>query len=395
MAIIRIWTCLLLSGVVLYAQPGPQREYHLLLGQPEELELIASTGVALNKAFQDLYFKVLGPRLPGKIEPVIENIWSIYGTFLCSLWPHEFGHWARARQVGGNFIIHSFGLPFPRAEMDVPEALAPEEEALPSIGGHEINYLMMRQAHLDFYAKDYGYALDIVHAFIQEVYYPVYAFVVAPADPEEPSTWTDTRGDPVESALIVYKSFTGRPAIREDGTVDPDLVRYYREAVYLSVLWTLLDPMLYKSTRAFGTDLNEDYGLMKPWMLGDDKKAWVWGTQFHPSPLGYELYLTNYLRLKGKLYAVYLKGGRPYQNLGIGFRIPGLIEQGNFALGAACDLWDQDMYGSGAALALDVQYQVSNSFGLLLKGGWKDKGYLVGRRVEESMTFFAGISYRY
>ncbi|UCH63636.1 MAG: hypothetical protein JSU77_04105 [Fidelibacterota bacterium] len=382
-------------GSLAYGQSVPYREYQILLGQPQELEMIAKAGNTLNKAIQDLYLKGIGPRLPEKVQPFVETFWSVYGTFLCSLWPHEFGHWARAQQVGGNFIIQSFGLPFPRAKMDVPASLSPQEEALPSIGGHEINYLMMRQTHLDFYSKDFSYALDIVHAFIQQVYYPVYAFMIAPADPEEPSTWTDTRGDPVESALIVYQNYTNRDAIRGDGSVDPELVSYYREAVYLSVLWTLLDPMLYQSTKAFGADMEQDYGLMTPWMLGDENESWTWGTQFNPSPLGYELYFNNYLRLRQKLYAFYIKTGRPYKNIGIGIQAPSLIETGNLTLGAACDLWNQDIHGKGAAVSLDIKYQFYEGFGLLLRGSWKDDGYLVGRRLEQSVALFAGVSYRY
>ena len=61
----------------------------------------------------------------------------------------------------------------------------------------------------------------------------------------------------------------------------------------------------------------------------------------------------------------------------------------------ACDLWDQDIYGSGAGIFLDMHYQVSDQIGLTLKGGWKDEGYLIGKRIEKAMIFFAGATYRY
>ncbi|UCD38714.1 MAG: hypothetical protein JSW54_04335, partial [Fidelibacterota bacterium] len=145
----------------------------------------------------------------------------------------------------------------------------------------------------------------------------------------------------------------------------------------------------------FGADMEQDYGLMKPRMFGDDVNAWIWGTQFHPSPLGYELYFTNYLRLRQKLYALYIRAGRPYKNTGVGLQVPGLVKAGKFTLGAACDLWDQDMYGTGAAVSLDVKYQFRKGIGLLLKGSWKDDGYLIGQRVDQSVTIFAGVSYQY
>jgi hypothetical protein len=379
----------------LYSQSEPSREYHVLFGHPHDQEWIAANGITLNKAFQDIYYKGLTSRVPDKLKSFTETIWSVFWTFNFSMWPHDCGHWARARQIGGDFRINQYRFPFPVAEMIQPDSVSRGEEALASIGGHEINNLMMRQAHLDFYNREYSYAIDLIHAFIQEVYYPFYAFVLAPTNPEKPSTWRDTYGDPVESALIMYKSHTGREPLRDDGSVDPDLIRYYREATYVSVLWTLLDPMLYQSARAFGADITEDYGLMKPWMLGGKQFSWIWSTQFHFSPLGYELYLANYLRYRQRLYTAYVKAGQPFKNLGFGVGIPGLLKGNKFTLGVACDLWDQDIYGSGAGIFMDAHYQASDHLGLILKGGWKDEGYLIGKRVEKSAIFFAGLSYRY
>lgn len=377
------------------SQARPYREYRLLFSRPNELETIAIAGNTLNKAFQDAYYKGMQSHVPGKIQPFVETTWSIFWGFMCTMWPHDFGHRARARQIGGDFVIESFRFPFPVARMDTPSSATPVEDALTSIGGHEINNLMMRQIHMDFYRNDYAYAIDLINAFIQEVFYPFYAFVLTPAKPEEPSYWIDTRGDPLESTKIVFEGYYNRPAVREDETVDPELVSYYREATYLSVLWTLLDPMLYQGAKAFGADMDQDYGLMTPWMLGSDQFAWIWSTQFHPSPLGYELYLANYLRWNRKLYTLYAKAGRPYRNLGLGISIPALVEGEKFALGVGCDLWDQDIYGTGAAVSLDVEYRVSKAFGLLLEGYWKSDGYLIGKRLEKSAILFAGASYRY
>jgi len=200
----------------------------------------------------------------------------------------------------------------------------------------------------------------------------------------------------VESVLSVYGDYTGRPAIRTDGTVDPDLIRQYRESAYLSLVWMLLDPMFYRSAGAFGADMKQDHGLMRSSMLVENERmAWTYGTQFHQSPLGYELYLHNYLRLNGRLYSFYMKGGRPYGNIGVGVQIPGLIENDNFMLGVACDLWDQDLFGRGAALTLDAEYRLGRNLGLLLNGTWKDRGYLIGKRIGNSLTLLAGFSYRF
>ena len=82
-------------------------------------------------------------------------------------------------------------------------------------------------------------------------------------------------------------------------------------------------------------------------------------------------------------------------NLGVGVNIPSLIETGKFTLGASCDYWDQDIYGSGGAVSINMQYRFYKGFGLLLNGSWKAKGYLIGRRTEETPTLLAGFNYRF
>jgi hypothetical protein len=319
----------------------------------------------------------------------------VFWIFSCSLWPHEFGHWARARQTGGDFIFEGYSFPFPKARMSFPPAYVPlEDGTLPSVGGFEINFLMRRQTHTAMYENGYAYADELIHSFIQEVYFPFYAFVVAFPKTSDPYTWTHTRGDPVESALSVYKSYTGRDALRPDGSVDPELKRYYWEAIGANLAWTLLDPMLYKSARAFGADMKNEYGLMKPWMAfskGDFN--WTYGTAFNPSPLGYELYFTNYLKFSGKLYSLYLKAGRPYTNLGIGMYAAELLRWKGLTVGASGDVWMQDVYGNGGAADLRVKYQLCRSLGIMAHAGWKQRGYMAGRRTDKGVLALAGLSY--
>jgi hypothetical protein len=95
------------------------------------------------------------------------------------------------------------------------------------------------------------------------------------------------------------------------------------------------------------------------------------------------------------LYTAYVKTGRPFKNLGFGVGVPSLLEGKKITLGIACDLWEQDIYGSGAAIFMDAHYQASDHLGVMLKGGWKDEGYLIGKRVEKATIFFAGFSYQY
>ena len=391
-------TVILASAVLsVLGQDTALRDYRVLLGDPQEMEFIANTGVLLNKVLNDAYFRGFGPRLPKKIAPVASIAWSVFWTYSCSLWPHEFGHWARARQTGGDFIFEGYSFPFPAAKMVKSSSYDPAEDGtLSSVGGFEINFLMRRQTHTAMYRNGYAYADELIHSFIQEVYFPFYAFVVAFPKTSDPYTWTNTRGDPVESALAVYKSYTKRNALRPDSTVDPELVDYYWEAIGANLICTLLDPMLYKSARAFGVDMKNNFGLMKPWMAFSGRDiGWTYGTAFNPSPLGYELYFTNYLNLAGKLYTLYLKAGRPYKNLGIGFYAPDLLKWKGFALGSTCDFWIQDVYGNGSSVDLEGRYRLNKRLVVLARTGRKDRGYVVGRKTGESLLALVGLDYSF
>ncbi|MBN1998911.1 hypothetical protein JW935_15230 [candidate division KSB1 bacterium] len=374
----------------------PLREYRLLLGDPNESEIFATAGVTLNKAMMDLYLRHIGPHMPSTIAPWVETLWYINWTFIFTMWPHDGGHWARAQQIGGDFVMTGFGYPFPVMEMRLPEDIPKKERTLTSIGGHEINFLMRQKIHTDYYKNQYAFADELVHGFIQDIFYPMYSFLIAYADPTKPSVWTDTRGDPVEYNLSVFENFTGRPAIRDDGTVDPELVDQYNESVLLGLVWPMLNPMFYRSLKAFNADLHQNRGLMKPpWMLGKNKLSWAWGTHFNPSPLGYELYCTNYFRYMDRLYLLTLKTGRPHKNNGIGIGIPRLFRKGNFCIGLTANIWDQAIFGRGGSVELEARYAPNRGLGLIVKGGWKTQGYQVGRRVGESALLLAGFSYSY
>ena len=370
------------------------RHYQLVFGPVDELEPFSVAGLTLNKALSDVYYRGISKRLPSGVDKWTGPIWSIFWTFCTTMYPHDGGHWARAEQVGGKFSLTSFGFPFPVMKMDLPENGPQKNETLTSIGGFEINFMMRRRIHMDFYERQYVFADQLINAFIQDVFYPFYAFVLVYADPTNPDVWTDTRGDPVEAALSVYKGFTGREPVMDNGKVDPDLIQQYREATIISLPWTMLNPMFFRSLKAFSAKMSDRYGLMEtPWMLGDTRFSWSWGTHYHSSPLGYELYLTNYFRIYDKLYTLSLKAGRPYKNLGMNVTIPKIFEKNRFQMGCTVDAWSQDIFGNGGNIEIDARYRFHRNFDVVLKTGYKSEGYLIGRRVDEAPLFLAGGSF--
>ncbi len=373
----------------------PYREYRLLAGELTEIEIAAATGHTLNKVFSDIYFRGFGADLPEKIRPITDVVWQIFWTFTFTMWPHDMGHWVRADQVGGHFLVHGYAFPFPHAEMHLPDVTAPGESTLTSTGGFEVNHLMAYRTHRDLYQRGWAFADELVHSFIQQTHIPFYAFLLTPARATKPETWTDTVGDPVEAVLSIYGDYTGRPAIRPDGSVDPELVDLYRETIWVGLLWTLADPTLHRSLKAFDADMRENHGLMRSRMWGDERFAWLPGTRFHIGPLGYELYLLGYLRRHDRFGVVYLRGGRPYHNLGLGVDLPDLIRTGRFSFGLAADLWDQDLYGPGAALTVETGFRLTPKLALEAKGTWKDRGWLLGRQIDQSLTLLGGFSWRF
>ena len=374
-----------------------RREYSLLFGGIDDPATYARAGLDLDKAMSDLYYYGIGRAIPPTIDAFAATAWQVWWSFMTTIWPHEFGHWSRARQIGGEFVFERLSIPWPETRMDLPATRSLAEEALTSVGGFEINYLMRAMALDDLYSRGYSFSDELIHSFIQGIYYPGYAWVVAPLvnggwiDPADPDTWIHTMGDPVESTLLVFKSFTGRQPITGEGRVDPDLVAYYWESLIMSLAWTLLDPALYEGARAFNVDMRDNSGLVRSRMWGDPAFSWSYGTMFNASPLGYELYLVGRFQASGCYASAYLKYGRPFLNLGAGLAVPRLIEVGPVAAGGRLDYWYEGPYGQGIALDTQVETSLGPAVGLVLGGGWKSAGYLVGRPLGQSWSLRGGL----
>ncbi len=375
--------------------PSPVRDYRFFGGAPNELEVLSTAGVGLNRALMDAYLQGLSQHVPDPVEPFTRVAWQIWWTFNTSLWPHELGHWARADQAGARFVFDGYGFPFPTTRMEAGQGLSPEEDTSTSVGGFEVNHLMLRQTHTEFHDRGFSHADSLVHAFIQEFYFAMYAFLFAYADPSDPTTWTDTYGDPVESVLLVHRGYTGRDALLANGEVDPDLESLYGQTLLVNLAAMLADPLFYQSALAFAGDMDVDYGRTRPWLFGDDDLGWMYSTRFNQGALGWELYLTNYLHLCRRLYVVSLKYGRPYRNYGLRLSIPSAVSVSSLRLGVEADVFEQARFGLGGGAWMTADVALGRGFTALLKGGYKSEGYLVGRRLGASPLLMAGLGYTF
>ena len=376
---------------------APERIYTFAGAATPEVELSAIDGVTLNNLTQDIYLNHIGPSLgEGTGEKVAFNVWAVFWTYFYIIWPHEMGHWLRSQQVEGDFVFHNYALPFPHTTFEKTEKTTLEEEILLSIGGFEVNSLIARNSEMKFRIQGQAYADEMVHGFIHQMFFPMYAWLIFPAEAKKPDTWLNTRGDPVQFVLLAYQRHTEREPIRKDGSVDPDLVDLYNETALMSLVWPMLNPMFYRSAWAFGSDMRKepllDSSLM---LLGDRDLGWSYGTQFRPSALGYELYFTNYISVQGRTYALYFKHGKPFKNNGAGLVIPVLFDSGGLDLGFKVEGWEQDLYGSGAAAYLDMSIRLTENWRLGLQGGYKQKGYLTGEALDEGFKAVMALEYRY
>lgn len=80
----------------------------------------------------------------------------------------------------------------------------------------------------------------------------------------------------------------------------------------------MLDPQFY---REVGAAFGKSSKIRRPvFLIGDYRNGWTYGTLFNASPLGYELYFQNYIHYKNNQYGLYVKYGRPFKNIGLGFQ---------------------------------------------------------------------------
>jgi len=103
---------------------------------------------------EDSYYSIVDPVLPEWSRSAASFVFTFGSTYMTVLWSHEFGHWFRAKEIGGNFNIHNMSLPVPYTTAELPSDITPMEEALFVAAGFEVNYLISREITEDFYFSD-------------------------------------------------------------------------------------------------------------------------------------------------------------------------------------------------------------------------------------------------
>ena len=369
-----------------------QRTYNFSIYNNYDLRNSSENAVAINRAINDGFRKGIKPMMGPKLGNITYGVFNFATTFMSIIWSHEFGHVLRADQVGGEFRIHNAAIPIPFTTMHLPEDITLPNEPLSVTGGFEVNYLTVRSLQRQFIAQNGIYNEDLGLSFAHRIMYPLYTSLIVPIDPEDPEVWKNTPGDPANCALLTFKNYSNNQVfVGPDSTVNPDLVKYYQQAAILGSFYNLLDPQFY---REVGGAFGKGSKTRRPiFLLGDYYTGWTYGTLFNISPLGYELYMNNYLHVKGNMFAFYLKYGNPYKNHGFGVGWQDIVKGSPVRLSAFVDVWDEDIYGAGVSAQLSADYRFMGKLGLHLNLGYKTRGYVLGKQINEGANLGIGIIY--
>jgi len=366
------------------------RKYQLSIYNQNDLRISSNNAITTQRIMLDVFRKGVTSKMNKTWGNVTYGLYSFATTYLTMIWSHEFGHSLRANQVGGQFKIHNVNLPIPYTTMHLPDSINLENTALSVTGGFEVNYLNVRTIQRDFILQNGIYNEDLSFAFANRLMYPLYTTVIVPINPNEKDVWVHTAGDPVHIVLPVFKNYSNNQVFLQDSVVNPDLAKFYGQSAMLATFFNLLDPQFYREVgAAFGKNK-----IRKPiFLLGNHHTGWTYGTLFSMSPLGYELYLNNYIHVKGNKFSLYLKYGNPYRNRGLGMSWNEIELYRNMNLSVCMDAWDQDIYGRGLSGEVSMDWRFSKYMGMNITAGYKSKGFVLGKQTDAG--FNAGLSVVY
>lgn len=369
-----------------------QRQYDFGVYNNHDLRNSSVNAIGAFRLINDGFDTLVTSKMKPKAGAITKSVFTFATTYLSMLWSHEMGHYIRAKQIGGNFNIHNFGLPVPYTTADLPSDVSLTNEAIFVTAGFEVNYLNVRRIQAEFVKQNGLWNEDLGFAFANRLMYPIYTTLITPVDPEEPNVWIETAGDPVHYILPVFKEYSNNNVFLPDSTVNPDLTKFYNQATIFAQFFNFLDPQFY---REIGAAFGNSSKTRRPiFLIGDHSNGWTYGTLFNASPLGYELYMQNYIHLKNRQYGLYFKYGRPFKNLGVGLTINDVFKYKNLKADMLVEGWSQDLFGSGGSVELLGTWNVNNSLGLNFNLGYKTDGYVLGKQLDDGLNVGFGMSFR-
>ncbi len=387
--IILLLTLYTITGIFTQEEIG-ERFYDFGIYNNYDLRNSSTNAISLHKVLNDTFESLISSKLDSPFNSITKGLFAFSSTYLTMLWSHEFGHSIRAAQIGGSFNIHNINLPIPYTTVDLPGNTTLTNQAIFVTAGFEVNYLNVKTLQSQFVRFNGATNPDLALSFANRLMFPIYTSLVVPIDPSDKNVWINTAGDPVHFILPVFKNFSNDMVFMDDGSVNPELVSFYNETMVLAIAFNLLDPLFYSEVgAAFGSD---SVNRTPFFLVGDYDNGWTFGTHFNASPLGYELYMNNYLHLFGKQFNLYLKYGRPFKNIGLGLTLNDALNFKNFSSDIKIECWDQDIYGFGVAGEVNGHFKINDSIGINFTAGYKSSGYLIGKQLESGFNLGGGVT---
>ncbi|MEM8522991.1 MAG: hypothetical protein AAGG68_00035 [Bacteroidota bacterium] len=365
--------------------------YELNLSAKDNLHSAATNGLTAYKGLQNALLYGLEPALPEKLGGAVSGIVGFGITYYAMLYSHEFGHVIRTKNAGGKFKFHNHNLPFPYTTLTLPEDVSLIDEAISVTGGFEVNYLAARRIQNDFMEYNGAYNTELGLYFAHRMMLPIYTTLVTPVDPKDPNTWIETAGDPVHIVHPIWEMYNDGKVFESDGTVTEGLVNFYNQLNILGTFWNLTDPTFLKSLTSLFKSPKEG---QRPWyIIGDQENGWTYGTSFNTSPLGYELYLHQYVKHNSKLYQLTVKTGEPFKNNSINLYSPNFFQNDKFKIGAELEVFDQAFFGTGFHASGELTVALGKQIKARLQTGYKTEGYVLGRQLDSGLTGQLGLIY--
>ena len=288
---------------------------------------------------------------------------------------HEyFGHGGRGRELGvtASYRIYSpwecwpFGnkRAYTNYEKGYPEEI--EQRLFLTVGGIESNNVLAHILANRIYRGDAHYGEYLLFC-INKLHINSYIYCTPDPNscPEGFKKETEAGGDIANYLIEREVSKTGNyPEIPNQSIIE-GYAKLRRQS-----LWNILDPFLALSIKVIG----------KYWLFGEEispiSLKFIPSTRFNLTPIGSEAYLDLYTR-KCQVYLRY--GEDNFYGGGIGIdEMPikdGLLMEGNI------DWWHQPR--DGYNLEIGFTKDIADWIGFSAKTGFKEKGYLMGKRFDQ------------
>ena len=367
------------------------RTYDFGVYNQYDLRNSSTNMISTYRLLHDGFEKGVSSKMNPKLGKISQGIFDFASIFLTMVWSHEFGHSLRARQVGGKFNIHNFGVPIPYTTADLPESISLVDETIFVTAGFEVNSINVRSLQSQFIRQNGLWNSDLSFSFANRIMYTIYTSIIVPIDPKDKEVWIHTAGDPVHYILPTFKNYSNDNVFVQDSAVNPELVSLYNQANIFGAFFQLLDPQFY---REVGAAFGNTSKIRRPlFLIGDYENGWTYGTLFNASPLGYELYLQNYIHFNHMQFGLYAKYGRPFKNLGLGVSMNHILDFEKLKTDVILEIWQQDIFGNGVSLETQTKLMLSKNIGINLNIGYKTEGYLLGKQLKEGINLGFGLSF--